>query len=187
MWKSLADSGRVPPALIKERFCMKLEQDDYVAAVSSITGHHMKELPMPLFSKVAWLNLLTKNAGRFRTNSLVRLMHEVTLLVARTDMPNPVLQNLVASCQEFLKNNVTVSEIGLTQIATATPSEVALKSWRNFCFNQIKKRKRLFFHNVLFLLILWVSNKKATPPQGAGHLGFINLIQNVNGTLYWLE
>lgn len=106
-WKSLAGEGRVPPPLIKERFCMKLEKGDCAAAVSSITGHHMKELQEP-FSKRAWLNLFTENAGRFQTESLVELMHEASVLIARADMPNPVLQNLLASCKEFLDRKSVV-------------------------------------------------------------------------------
>lgn len=130
-WKSLAGEGRVPPPLIKERFCMKLEKGDCAAAVSSITGHPMKELQEP-FSKRAWLNLFTENAGRFQTESLVELMHEASVLIARADMPNPVLQNLLASCKEFLRTHMTVSSVSSessrTETATAIQSEVALKS-----------------------------------------------------------
>ena len=130
-WKSLAGEGRVPPPLIKERFCMKLEKGDCAAAVSSITGHHMKELQEP-FSKRAWLNLFTENAGRFQTESLVELMHEASVRIARADMPNPVLQNLLASCKEFLRTHMTVSSVSSdssrTETATAIQSEVALKS-----------------------------------------------------------
>ncbi|KAL6332292.1 hypothetical protein AAG906_004854 [Vitis piasezkii] len=127
-WKRLAGEGRVPPPLIKERFCMKLEKGDCAAAVSSITGHHMKELQEP-FSKRAWLNLFTENAGRFQTESLVELMHEASVLIARADMPNPVLQNLLASCKEFLRTHMTVSsDSSRTETATAIQSEVALKS-----------------------------------------------------------
>lgn len=130
-WKRLAGEGRVPPPLIKERFCMKLEKGDCAAAVSSITGHHMKELQEP-FSKRAWLNLFTENAGRFQTESLVELMHEASVLIARADMPNPVLQNLLASCKEFLRTHMTVSSVSSdssrTETATAIQSEVALKS-----------------------------------------------------------
>lgn len=127
-WKRLAGAGPVPPPLIKERFCMKLEKGDCAAAVSSITGHHMKELQEP-FSKRAWLNLFTENAGRFQTESLVELMHEASVRIARADMPNPVLQNLLASCKEFLRTHLTVSsESSRTETATAIQSEVALKS-----------------------------------------------------------
>lgn len=130
-WKRLAGEGRVPPPLIKERFCMKLEKGDCAAAVSSITGHPMKELQEP-FSKRAWLNLFTENAGRFQTESLVELMHEASVLIARADMPNPVLQNLLASCKEFLRTHMTVSSVSSdssrTETATAIQSEVALKS-----------------------------------------------------------
>lgn len=130
-WKRLAGEGRVPPPLIKERFCMKLEKGDCAAAVSSITGHHMKELQEP-FSKRAWLNLFTENAGRFQTESLVELMHEASVLIARADMPNPVLQNLLASCKEFLRTHMTVSSVSSessrTETATAIQSEVALKN-----------------------------------------------------------
>ena len=119
-WKRLAEAGRVagppPPSLVKERFCMKLEKDEYAAAVSSI---NMKEVMQEPFSKTAWLNLFKENAGRFRSESLVGLMREATILTAKTEIPNPVLLNLLASCKEFLRTHRTVAEISLTGTATA--------------------------------------------------------------------
>lgn len=124
-WERLTEAGRVPPPLIKERFCRKLEKDDIAAAVSSIIGHHMKELQEP-FSKMAWLNLLKENSGRFQRESLVILMDEANILMSRTNMPNPVIENLLTSCKDFLRTHTsTVAEISVTETATAIQ---ALKS-----------------------------------------------------------
>ncbi|XP_031247563.1 pentatricopeptide repeat-containing protein At1g30610, chloroplastic [Pistacia vera] len=55
-WKHLARVKRVPPPpLIKERFCIFLEKEDYSSALSCVTSHPVSDLPE--FSKTAWLNL----------------------------------------------------------------------------------------------------------------------------------
>lgn len=88
---------------------MKLENDDYTSALSCITSHPMNELQA--FSTIAWLNLFEENAHRFRNDALFRLMHEVSILINRSESPNPVVQNLMSACKEFCRTHMTLAEI----------------------------------------------------------------------------
>ncbi|KAI4295242.1 hypothetical protein L6164_035308 [Bauhinia variegata] len=100
-WEHLADTDRIPPALlIKERFCAKLAKGDHIAALTCITNNPSTEFQA--FSKLSWLNLLKDNAHRFPKDTLVRLMNEVSILTCRrSNSPNPALENLKQSCKEF--------------------------------------------------------------------------------------
>ncbi|KAF7835272.1 pentatricopeptide repeat-containing protein [Senna tora] len=102
-WKHLADTDRIPPApLVKERFCMKLEKDDHIAALACITNN--PSLDLQAFSKLSWLNLFRENAQRFQKDSIVRLMNEVNILVSKSSLPPPALEaleNLMQSWREF--------------------------------------------------------------------------------------
>ncbi|KAK0604682.1 hypothetical protein LWI29_018176 [Acer saccharum] len=61
-WKHLVQTGRTPPPpLVKERFCIRLENKDYVSALSCITNHPVGDWPE--FSENAWLNLFKKILG----------------------------------------------------------------------------------------------------------------------------
>ncbi|KAL6981476.1 hypothetical protein U1Q18_023104 [Sarracenia purpurea var. burkii] len=109
-WKHLAQMGQAPPPLLaKEMFRMKLEQGDHSAALSSISSHHFSELHK--FSRGSWLSFFEENAHRFQKDSLVRLLHEVSVLVSRSDSQNLIFHNLVASCREFLKTKMPLSEM----------------------------------------------------------------------------
>lgn len=123
-WKHLTDTNIIPPApLIKERFCAKLEKDDYVAALTCITNIPPKDLHE--FSKKSWLNLFKENSQRFQKDTVVRLMNEASNIVSNNSLPNPTLENLIQSCKEFffatdpsaadmdLVKNVFVVESGL--------------------------------------------------------------------------
>lgn len=103
-WKHLNEEDQVPPPpLAKERFCIKLEEDDYHAALSCVVMDYPTTELQQAFSKKAWLNLLRKNSNRFRRDTLANLTREGSVLVAQTDSPNPVIENLVTSCTNFLK------------------------------------------------------------------------------------
>ncbi|XP_042520447.1 pentatricopeptide repeat-containing protein At1g30610, chloroplastic-like [Macadamia integrifolia] len=105
-WKHLVQRDQVPPpAIIKERFCMKLEEGNYAAAITCITSHQTSEVHA--FSKKTWLNLFRANAHRFQEDTVVKLMHELSILVAGCEHPHPTLQNLIISCREFVKDHVT--------------------------------------------------------------------------------
>lgn len=99
-WMHLTKADRIPPpALIKERFCRKLEEDDHSAAISCISRTNPDDLQA--FSKTAWLNLFKENAERFQKDTLVQLVREVSILTAKSDRPNPVFENLMTSCEEL--------------------------------------------------------------------------------------
>ncbi|KAK9265926.1 hypothetical protein L1049_021443 [Liquidambar formosana] len=125
--KHLAQADRILPlSLTKERFCINLDKDDYAAAISCITSHPTSELQA--LTKVAWLNLFKENAHRFHKDTLVGLIHEVSILTARVDLLNPVFQNLIASCKEFLRTHMTVAESNLRETGSTVHFETALKS-----------------------------------------------------------
>lgn len=89
-WNHLVEADRIPPpSLIKEKFCMKLEKEDYIAALSCIYNQKLAESPE--FSKKAWLKLLEENSERYRKGTLARLIQEVDNVIARSDRPNSVL------------------------------------------------------------------------------------------------
>ncbi|KAK9267996.1 hypothetical protein L1049_010434 [Liquidambar formosana] len=125
--KHLAQADRILPlSLTKERFCINLEKDDYAAAISCITSHPTSELQA--LTKVAWLNLFKENAHRFHKDTLDGLIHEVSILTVRGDLLNPVFQNLIASCKEFLRTHMTVAESNLRETGSTVHFETALKS-----------------------------------------------------------
>ncbi|KAL1362479.1 hypothetical protein HN51_010728 [Arachis hypogaea] len=99
-WKHLNDTDRVPPAsMVKERFCAKLEKDDYLGALSCITNIAQKDLEP--FYKSWWLNLFKENSKRFQKGTLVRLMDETNNIVSNNSIPNPALVHLLQSCREM--------------------------------------------------------------------------------------
>ncbi|CAK8575595.1 unnamed protein product [Lathyrus sativus] len=99
-WKHLAATDRVPPvSLIKERFCTKLEKDDYVVALKCITDNTPKD--MQPFSKLSWLNLMKENSIRFHKDTLVRLMNAASNVISNNSVPNPALVCLIQSCKEL--------------------------------------------------------------------------------------
>ncbi|KAM1883259.1 hypothetical protein ACFX13_004639 [Malus domestica] len=75
------------------------------AALSCITNQNLGKLQA--FSKTAWLNLCKENAERFQEDTFVRLVHEGSIVVNRTDRLNPVFQNLMAACRELDRNRLT--------------------------------------------------------------------------------
>ncbi|GAV65605.1 PPR domain-containing protein/PPR_2 domain-containing protein [Cephalotus follicularis] len=125
-WKHLAQADRIPPpSLIKERFCVKLEKGDHLSAISCIIGQPVSELQA--FSKGSWLNLFEDNAQRFRTDSLTQIIHEVSILVVRSDLTitKPLLQNLIIACKEFIRTHETFDAINEPE--TVCTVQTALK------------------------------------------------------------
>ncbi|XP_028752389.1 pentatricopeptide repeat-containing protein At1g30610, chloroplastic isoform X2 [Neltuma alba] len=112
-WKHLIQTDRIIPAtLIKERFCMKLEKEDYVEALGCITNDLSKDLQA--FSKLSWFNLLKENVPRFQKDTLVRLMDQVNTLVSNSSLPLPALEaleNLMLSLREFCTTDLSVTAI----------------------------------------------------------------------------
>ncbi|XP_030551543.1 pentatricopeptide repeat-containing protein At1g30610, chloroplastic [Rhodamnia argentea] len=101
-WNHLVQADRLLPLpLIKERFCLMLEKDDYPAALSCLINHAASESQG--FSRISWLKLFKHNAHRIRGESLVGLMHDAALHLASEDSSSVVLQTLLMSCKEFLR------------------------------------------------------------------------------------
>ncbi|KAK9088124.1 hypothetical protein Scep_027206 [Stephania cephalantha] len=111
-WKHLIQANRSPPAsIIKERFLMKLEADDYAAAISCIGTHCTNE---HAFSEKAWLDLFMANSDRLQAGTLVRLINELNTVVAGAYEPNLIFQNVIAACKEF--NRIHTTEISRTEV-----------------------------------------------------------------------
>lgn len=115
-WKHLVQANRVPPApLVKERFCMKLQKNDYADAISMITCYPSDDLKLHAFSEKGWLDLLNSNTNRLQKNTIISLIHKLNNLIAGTDQPHPVIRNLFFSCREFIRSQY-VTEINPTEI-----------------------------------------------------------------------
>ncbi|XP_008807161.2 pentatricopeptide repeat-containing protein At1g30610, chloroplastic [Phoenix dactylifera] len=99
-WEHLIHFGCIPPPpIIKERFCIKLTEDEPMAAISCIDVH--QEIEMNAFSKKSWLNLLKSKSSCLKKNTIVRLYHKLKDLIAETDHPHPVYRNLLNACTEL--------------------------------------------------------------------------------------
>ncbi|KAK3030873.1 hypothetical protein RJ639_037330 [Escallonia herrerae] len=108
-WKHLVQVDQPPPPLLtKEMFRVKLEQDDYAAAFSCIARHPSDY--SPVFSRKAWLSFFRENAHRFQKETLVRLINEVSVLIAGSDYPNIIFQNLTISCKKILNTQIQATE-----------------------------------------------------------------------------
>ncbi|KAJ0975791.1 hypothetical protein J5N97_017756 [Dioscorea zingiberensis] len=101
-WDHLVRFGRVPPPpIIKERFCLKLQDGKFLAAISCIDTHPVTDITNT-FSQKSWLILLKSNARRFNLDTVTRLEHEVSNFLANTNQPHHIHQNLLYACREFL-------------------------------------------------------------------------------------
>ncbi|PIA30219.1 hypothetical protein AQUCO_05700140v1 [Aquilegia coerulea] len=116
-WKHLVQANRIPPPpLLKERFCMKLEKNDYTSAISSITNHPTNDLKLQAFSEKGWLDLLEANKHRFQKDTILKLTLKLNTLVAGSDHPHPVVQNLISSCKVFIRTHHIAAEINHSDI-----------------------------------------------------------------------
>ncbi|PIN17742.1 hypothetical protein CDL12_09587 [Handroanthus impetiginosus] len=123
-WKYMVETERVPPPLlVKEMFCMRLEQGDYAAALSYINNFATVE--SQVFSRNSWLKIFMGNAHRFKEGTLDELVHEVSILLDRSE--NLTLQHLIDSCKEFLRTQRTSTD--LEQIEVAGRSQTRLLSY----------------------------------------------------------
>lgn len=103
-WDHLVRTGRtVPLPIFKERFCMKLQEDELAPALSCILSDRMSG-PHTLSEK-ALLDLLNSNAHRFQEDTLLRLVYEINHLVSEYDQSKPIYQNLLSSCREFIRTH----------------------------------------------------------------------------------
>lgn len=103
-WKDLARADRVPPVpLVKEMFRVQLERGDIAAALACLTDYPSAE--SQAFSAKFWMKFFVENSDRLSDGTLFRLLQEVSRVVARND--SRILDNLVASCKEFLRTRST--------------------------------------------------------------------------------
>ncbi|KAK3204954.1 hypothetical protein Dsin_019000 [Dipteronia sinensis] len=125
-WKHLVQTGRTPPPpLIKERFCIRLENKDYVSALSCITNHPVGDCPE--FSENALLNLFKKSSWRFGEDTLVRLSHQASIHATRSNPPDSVLLNLISSCKEFSRTCASSPAMNLRDALSTVLSKSSLK------------------------------------------------------------
>ncbi|KAL5716220.1 hypothetical protein ACHQM5_017942 [Ranunculus cassubicifolius] len=106
-WKHMVQANRIlPPPLVKERFCMKLGKEDYMGAISTIIAIHPTDNLQQLhaFSEKGWSDLLVANANRFSKDNIISLTLKLHKLVAGSPQPNPIIQNLILSCQDFIRS-----------------------------------------------------------------------------------
>ncbi|WOL03381.1 pentatricopeptide repeat-containing protein [Canna indica] len=100
-WKHLVHFQRVPPPpIIKERFCIKLMEDDPVGAVSCIDFH--QEIDIRAFSERSWLNLLNSYVDRIRGDTILRLTHELETITAQNVEVLAVYEHLRKACRQFV-------------------------------------------------------------------------------------
>ncbi|KAL5977063.1 hypothetical protein ACLOJK_021405 [Asimina triloba] len=105
-WDRLVQSGQpLPLPLMKERFCLKLHEGNISEALSCIIDYQTTE-PHTISEKV-WLNLFNDNAFRIRKDTLAALVDKFTT-VTESDGPDSRFENLVSSCEKFIK---TQSEV----------------------------------------------------------------------------
>ncbi|WVZ01699.1 hypothetical protein V8G54_022505 [Vigna mungo] len=124
-WKHLTDMDRtIPTSLIKERFCSKLEREDYLSALTCMTSNLPKE-SQP-FSKSSWLKLLKNNSHRFQKETIVRLMNEASKMVSNGSLPNPTLEYLIQSCKKILFAT-EISEVDMDSMKNVVEVEVENK------------------------------------------------------------
>ncbi|XP_062012510.1 pentatricopeptide repeat-containing protein At1g30610, chloroplastic [Rosa rugosa] len=123
-WVHLTEADRIPPpALIKERFCKKLEEDNYSVAISCIARTNPDDLQA--FSKTAWLNLFQENAERFQKDTLLQLVREVSILTAKSDVANPVFENLMTCCRELDRTGVRTGDFKPNESVCTVQTEPA--------------------------------------------------------------
>ncbi|KAG9439573.1 hypothetical protein H6P81_019738 [Aristolochia fimbriata] len=115
-WNHLVRSGRrPPPPIVKERFCMELQAQKIASAIACIPKHEEETAGYP-FSVKAWLDLFYSNTNRFHTDTIFKLVETVSSVVADQDVPNPILQNLLAASREFVnRHESTCSIASITQ------------------------------------------------------------------------
>lgn len=85
---------------------MKLARGDYSEALSSISSHNSGDAHH--FSESAWLNLLKEK--RFPRDTVIELIHKVSMVLTRNESPNPVFKNLLLSCKEFCRTRISLAD-----------------------------------------------------------------------------
>lgn len=99
-WDHLIRCGRTPPPpIIQERFCIKLQENDHLSAISCVDAHRGSETHA--FSEKAWLYLLQNNSHRFKNDTIFRLMRKLNHITDESDGPCHMYQNLLNACRKL--------------------------------------------------------------------------------------
>ncbi|XP_072967474.1 pentatricopeptide repeat-containing protein At1g30610, chloroplastic [Typha angustifolia] len=105
-WEHLITFGRIPPLpLIMERFCLKLKEDFPMAAISCISSY--KETEINTVSENSWLQLLWNNASCLKKDTVVKLADELRKLLVSPNNSDPLYQNILNACTQFLSDQTT--------------------------------------------------------------------------------
>lgn len=109
-WNHLMQEDRVPPpALVKERFQLKLKTSDLMAALSTVTSHPSTH--QQAFSREAWLELLQRDVPHTGPGPIQHLICDLQSYISSAESPNLVLSNLLDSCKEIVRNDDNVARI----------------------------------------------------------------------------
>ncbi|XP_073061209.1 pentatricopeptide repeat-containing protein At1g30610, chloroplastic [Primulina eburnea] len=120
-WKHLNVTQRVlPPLLILELFCTRLEQRDHGSALNCITNYCVES---HLFSRKSWPKFFTENGHRFERATLMKLVQEMNIVIANNE--SLVLEQLMKSCEDFLRTQGATTELGELEVASRSHSETA--------------------------------------------------------------
>lgn len=121
-WKHLNATQRVlPPLLILELFCTRLEQRDHVSALNCISSYCVES---QLFSRKSWSKFFMENGHRFERATLMKLVQEMNIVIAKNE--NLALEQLMKSCEDFLRTQRATTEFRGLELASRSHSETAL-------------------------------------------------------------
>ncbi|PKA62106.1 Pentatricopeptide repeat-containing protein [Apostasia shenzhenica] len=100
-WDHLVSNGRIPPpAIVKELFCMKMEEDEPASAISFIAIN--QNMKVEAFSENSWLNLLQKKVQHVKIETLRNLLCDLRKkMISEDDRPHLMYQNLLNACERF--------------------------------------------------------------------------------------
>lgn len=111
-WKHLVRSERaLPPLLVAEMFCVRLEEGDYGAAISCLSNFAFVE--SHVFSRKTWSKILVENVNRIEEVRLDELVREASVVLAGSE--NAAIRNMVESCKEVLRSG-RISSTDVRQI-----------------------------------------------------------------------
>lgn len=71
------------------------------------------------------MNLFKENAERFQKDTLLQLVREVSILTAKSDVPNPVFENLMTCCRELDRTGVRTGDFKPNESVCTVQTEPA--------------------------------------------------------------
>lgn len=120
-WKHLNVTQRVlPPLLILELFCTRLEQRDHSSALNCITNYCAES---QFFSRKSWSKFFMENGHLFERATLMKLVQEMNTVIAKNE--NLALEQLMKSCEDFLRTQGATTDLRELEVASRSHSENA--------------------------------------------------------------